>query len=190
MTAVFAAALTQVVGCLDRLSIEYFVGGSVATIVHGELRTTQDADLVVNLLAERVLELARCLKDQFYVDAEFLAESVRHRIACNVIHKPTGFKVDLFPLRDREFSRTEMARAKHVVVLPGLRLRVASPEDCVLTKLEWYEKGNRVSDRQWRDILGVLKLHRNRLDGDYLAHWAQDLGVGELLRAALADIAN
>ena len=64
---------------------------------------------------------------------------------------------------------------------------VASAEDIILAKLEWYRLGGEVSDRQWRDILGVLKVQAGRVDLDYLRHWAAELKVDDLLQRALKE---
>jgi hypothetical protein len=53
------------------------------------------------------------------------------------------------------------------------------------SKLEWYEKGDRASDRQWRDVLGILKNNASSLDRSYLRNWASQLGIAELLHQAL-----
>ena len=68
-----------------------------------------------------------------------------------------------------------------------LDLFFASPEDTVLAKLEWYRKGGEVSDRQWRDLLGVLKVQGETLDRAYLDHWAGELDVSDLLHRALEE---
>jgi hypothetical protein len=106
---------------------------------------------------------------------------------CNLIHRTTGFKVDVFVLRKREFSRVEMARRVPFEFAKGQRAYLAAVEDCVLTKLEWYEKGGRVSDRQGRDVLGLLKGREAGIDRSYLQQWAPALGVGESLQRALRE---
>ena len=67
---------------------------------------------------------------------------------------------------------------------PERKAYVTTAEDIVLAKLEWYRLGGGVSDRQWRDILGVLKVQAGRLDLDYLQEWAVELGVADLLQRA------
>lgn len=178
-------ALAEIVTGLQAANVPYFVGGSMASVVHGELRTTHDVDIVVDLRPEHVSELVATLALRFLVDAEFVRYAIRHRSSCNLIHRATGFKVDLFLCRDRAFSRMEMQRCQTVELMPGVPMRVASAEDCVLSKLEWFEKGGRVSDRQWRDILGILKAQQGSLDTAYLSRWARELAVDNLLEQAL-----
>lgn len=185
MTVPFGAALVAIGGVLQRMGIPWFVVGSVASLVHGEIRTTQDVDIVLDVQAHQVDELVAALAPDFFVDPVFLAQSVRTGSSCNVLHRVTGMKVDLFPLRQRQFSRAEMARRTPVPIFPGVEATVATAEDCVLTKLEWFEKGGPVSDRQWRDILGIVRLQGFRLDREYLRRWAPELGVTDLLERAL-----
>lgn len=182
-----SSVLAAIIGALDALSIRYFVGGSFASIVFGELRTTQDVDIVVELEERHVAALIERLSPEFFVDEDFLRDAIRRRSSCNLIHRTTGFKVDLFLRRDRDFSRAEMERARTVELAPSVRMRVASAEDCVLSKLEWYEKGGQVSDRQWRDVLGVIKEQGASLDLSHLQDWARKLGLVELLARALRE---
>ena len=187
MTMPFGAALVAIGAAMQRLGIPWFVGSSVASLVHGEIRTTQDVDIVLDIGKHQVDALVAELEPDFYVDRVYVAEAVRTGTSCNVLHRTTGMKVDLFPLRARAFSRAEMARRTKVSLLPGVEPNVATAEDCLLTKLEWFEKGGRVSDRQWRDILGILKEQRGTLDVAYLRAWAKDLAVAGLLDLALQE---
>ena len=106
-----------------------------------------------------------------------------------VLHKATAFKIDVFLFRDRPFERSELARRLHEVVAidPEQRAYVATAEDMILAKLEWYDLGNRVSDQQWRDLLAMLKVQGTLLDQAYLHQWAAALGIADLLARALTD---
>ena len=181
------SALAQAVAALERAGIDYFVGGSMASIVHGEMRTTQDADIIVRVPSGALSSLAATLDQDFFVDGEFLADCFAVGSSCNVIHRKTGFKIDFFPLKTREFSKSEMTRASYVTTADGSRMRIASAEDCVLAKLEWFEKGDRASDRQWRDVLGVMKAVGPALDFAYMRRWADSLGLAELLGRAITE---
>jgi hypothetical protein len=113
-------------------------------------------------------------------------DALTHHGSFNLIHKSSLFKVDVFIPRARAFERARFARGQaRVVSADPVRVAIIStPEDTVLAKLEWYRLGNEVSDRQWNDILGILKLQGSALDERYLATWARNLGVSDLLARA------
>jgi hypothetical protein len=181
------AVILTVARVLDDLAVPYLLGGSLASSLHGIPRSTQDADLVVDLRPEHVLPLVAALAPEFYIDADRAADAVRRLASFNVIHLTTMTKVDLFVLKDDPLSRLEMER-RQFVALPapaGVRLPVATAEDIVLQKLLWFRAGGEVSDRQWLDLLGVLKVKRGQLDISYIERWAAELGLGDLLRRAL-----
>jgi hypothetical protein len=177
----------KVVAALERVGVRYVVGGSVASSVYGIPRATQDVDVVVDLRAEHVTPLAELLAPEFYVDEEMIHDAVRRHASCNVIHLATMFKADLFVPRLDSWTREELARGRveHVgTEEEPLAIRFASPEDTLLHKLIWYRLGNEVSDRQWGDAQGILKVQGNALDAAYLDQWADGLGVADLLRRA------
>ncbi len=172
---------------LERLGVAHVVGGSLASSLHGIPRATQDVDIVADLRLAQVEPFADALGGEFYVDADMIRDAVRRRACFNVIHLKTMFKVDVFvldrsPMSDEEMSRRE---THEVQADPPRRLTLATAEDIVLQKLKWYRLGGGVSDRQWGDVLGVLKVRGRRLDRAYLAHWAAELGIEDLLDKAL-----
>jgi len=176
-----------VIEALNALNIPYFVGGSLATAVHGVARATMDVDLVADMRAEHAQPLVRALGSEFYADAEMIRDAVRERSSFNVIHKPTMFKVDVFIPKGRPFDRSQFARriVQSLTEEGTDEIYIASPEDNILAKLQWYRLGGEVSDRQWNDILSVLRVQGERLDRPYLCRWAKELGVTDLLEEAL-----
>ena len=171
----------------DDLAIRYVVGGSLASSLHGVPRATQDVDLVAEIGLEHVEALERTLADEFYLDAGMIRDAIRRRASFNVVHLETMFKADIFVAGDDPWSREEMARARtEELDAPGGRVavRFASAEDTLLHKLVWYRLGNEVWDRQWGDIVGVLKVQADALDHEYLDRWARWLNVADLLSRA------
>jgi hypothetical protein len=179
----------KVTAVLDKLAVPYLVGGSLASILHGMVRTTQDADIITEMRQSHLTPFVSALQEEFWLDAEMIAEAIRRRSAFNIIHRETMFKVDVFIPSDRPFLRSQLARAQKQLFDPDTEssAKFATPEDTILAKLEWYRLGNEVSDRQWRDILGVLKVCAGALDLAYLHQWAASLQVSDLLERALQD---
>jgi len=127
------------------------------------------------------------LGQDFYTDTALIRNAVRGRSSFNVIHKPTMFKVDVFIPKGRPFDRSQFARriAQSLTEEEADQIYIASPEDNILAKLQWYRLGGEVSDRQWRDVLNVVRIQDERLDRTYLRRWASELGVADLLEEAL-----
>lgn len=179
----------HVARALEQLNIGYFLAGSFASGVHGVFRASADTDLVANLPMHRVEQLAEMLSADFDADVEMMREAVRLRRSFNVVHFASLWKVDVFVMRERPYDAEALLRAEELQLDPTdprSGVKVATPEDTVLAKLEWYRKGNEVSDRQWADVNGIIRLRRGRLDEAYLRRWAKELNVAELLERALA----
>jgi len=64
---------------------------------------------------------------------------------------------------------------------------LSSPEDIILNKLQWYQIGGGVSEQQWKDVLGVLKVQDDKLDLEYLRYWASRLNLSDLLNRSFDD---
>jgi hypothetical protein len=181
-------AITPLVEVLEELSIPYHIGGSVASSLYGLPRLTIDVDVIADLRQGHVRPLVIQLQTDYYIDEDMIRDAIRHRSSFNVIHLDTMLKVDVYLPKSRLFDQEELQRVQQEVLLEGTRpFKVASPEGTILNKLEWYRMGGEVSDRQWNDILGVLKVQGTHLDMAYLQRWAANLKVADLLERALID---
>ena len=179
------------VNALDRMGLRYAIGGSIASSTYGAPRFTQDADITIEPFASRESEFAAHFGADFYVSVMAMQQANRRRSSFNLLHIPSGFKVDFFVKREVPFAEAVMKRRRveSLSLLGGQRLYLTSPEDIVLLKLEWFRLGGEVSDRQWSDVLGVLKVQGGRLDQQYLAETAITLGVADLLERAIREAA-
>jgi hypothetical protein len=181
--------LLRVAGMLDEMQIPYLVVGSVASSMHGFSRATADVDIVADIHPENVAPLFSALKDEYYVNDQAMRRAISLRRMFNLIHFDTTFKVDIYIPKDDEFSRQQFKSARRVTLLPGEAgsAYIAAPEDTILAKLQWHRRGGEVSERQLTDVLGVLKVQRERLNLEYLREWAGRLEVLDLLERLLGE---
>jgi hypothetical protein len=185
------AALRPVIEAFDTLGIGYYLGGSVASSAHGIARASIDADVIAAIEPGHVDALVARVEADYYIPIGRLRAAAHERSSCNLIHLATMFKIDIFVPKDREFDRQAAERARPHVIgdsPDALSFQVASAEDTILAKLEWFRSGGETSERQWWDILGVLRVTADA-DRAYLRKWASSLGVTDLLARALADAA-
>ena len=171
----------------DSLNIPYFIGGSLATAAHGISRATMDVDLIADIHIEQASQLVDILGTDFYADADMIRDAIQRQSSFNVIHLQTMFKVDVFVRKSRPFDQAQFQRRVLYTLVeePVETAYIATPEDNILAKLEWYRLGGEVSDRQWQDIINVIKIQGERLDLPYLRRWASELGVTDLLEKAI-----
>jgi len=184
------AALNPVIDAFEALGIVYYVGGSVGSSVYGIPRTTVDIDLVADLQRAKVNSLCKLLQETYYIDASVIEQAIQRRSSFNLIHLPTMIKIDVFAVKSRSFDQESFRRMRRERLedsVKGREYYLASPEDIILNKLEWYRQGGEISERQWTDVLGVLKVQSKSLDRAYLLRWALQLGVEDLLKRSLED---
>lgn len=181
-----AAAIGKI---LDDVDILYFVGGGLASSILGERRTTEDADIAVLLNEDNVHRLIEAMLSDFYISEVAVEDALSNRTnTFNVIHLASAIKADIYPIRaNDEFRTTAITRRRRVYSsdFPNLSFYICSAEDIVLQKLIWYRIAGNESHKQWRDVLGVLKLQAEQLDFDYLWHWANRLELIEEVDRAL-----
>ena len=179
--------VVRIARAFDDLAIRYLVGGSLASSLYGIPRATQGVDLVAEMELAQVEAFTTALSGEFYVDAGMIRDAIERRASFNVVHLATMFKADVFIPRGDPWSHEELSRARaEPFDTPDgqVTIRFASAEDTLLHKLVWFRLGNEISDRQWGDILGVLRVQSGALDLAYLEHWARSLNVLDLLGRA------
>jgi hypothetical protein len=163
-------AITLIVtGVFEQLGVPYLIGGSLASTLHGMVRTTQDSGIIADMQTEHIQPFLAALQGKFYVDEEMIAESIKHKSSFNIIHRGSMFKVDVFVPHPRPFFQSQLARVQRLTFSQDVEksANFASPEDTILAKLEWFRMGGDVSERQWRDVLGILKVQGNTEQGIY-----------------------
>ena len=180
------AALQFVADAFKTLGVEFYIGGSIASAYHGEPRSTIDVDLVADLPASAASRLVHLLGEDFYADASMMTQAITSRTSFNLIHLPTMYKIDVFIPKHRPFDKSVRQRVVQAAAFDGddRTYQFASIEDTVLTKLESYRAGGETSERQWRDVVGVMQVQLHLLDQAYLEKWAAELGVSDLLQRA------
>jgi len=182
-----AEGLNELTSALTSLGIRFLVTGSLASSAHGVVRGTMDGDLVALIFPPQAKMLAKALGAGWYSDLEMMEQAIRQRRAFNLIHIGSAMKFDVFPaLTDFHDSELERAMPTPLRIEGAKPCPVATPEDSLLSKLQWYRQGGEVSDRQWNDIVGILVQNPN-LDWDYVNSWAARLGVTTLLEKARAE---
>jgi hypothetical protein len=175
---------------LDDLEVRWFLGGSLASSIHGIPRATLDADIVADLRAPLVSSFLRVLGKDWYMEEQSVRDAIRNRSCFNLIHLGSAMKVDIFVPKLRRFEGGQFSRALRIPVAEGstIKIPVCSAEDIVLAKLEWYRAGGELSDRQWGDILSVLRVNAKNLDLEGMRERAIELAVSDLLASALTQV--
>jgi hypothetical protein len=176
--------LAEVAVLLDSLGIKYVLVGSLASSAHGMYRATADIDILADIQPDEIRPLVERMATSFYVDEAAVREAVAKRRSFNAIHYGSVFKVDIFiPKRD-DFTRAQLERRQlRTFQDSNDHFYVASVEDTILAKLNWYRSGNEVSTMQWNDVVGLLGANE-QLDFNYLESWAEKLSLMDLLERA------
>ena len=180
-------ATLSVTTLLERLNIPYFIAGSLASTVHGEVRTTQDSDVVAEITPSHVEAFVTSAEKLFFVDGAEVSKAIQEQTSFNLIHRESFFRVDVFIPQKTDFnaSQLERARSELIVSQPQAKAYIATAEDTILAKLNWFQASGGTSQRQWNDVIGIIKIQAERLDHDYMSVWAEKLGLSQLLNKAL-----
>ena len=183
-------ALDQVVDAFEKIRVPYYIGGSVASSAYGIARATLDIDLVADLKTQHVDSLLEMLEADYYIDKGMILDAIKRRSSFNLIHLETMLKVDIFITKDRPYDGMAFQRKRKDTLDEeqiAAQFYLASPEDIILSKLEWFRVGGEVSERQWHDVLGIIKVQGELINKEYLQHWAKELGISDLLEKAFRD---
>ena len=181
------AALGPVTEAFRRLDIPFFVGGSVASSFHGAIRSTMDVDLVCSIREADAIEFVNQLGDDFYASLPAVQDAIERRSCFNLIHYSTSYKIDVFVSRGREFDLAAMRRAvpQSLISADMPPIPIATVEDSILSKLEWFRLTDETSERQWHDVERLVDIHTGALDTRHLRQMAEAIGVADLLSRLL-----
>lgn len=184
------SALQPVVNALEKYSIPYYIGGSIASSIFGMARATMDIDIVADVKLHHSSLLKQELETSYYIDEDMIKEAIQNSSSFNLIHLETAIKIDVFIFKDIPYHRNALERKiKDTLEDDDIKTEFyfSSPEDIIISKLQWYELGGKVSERQWLDVIGVIKVQGDSLDKNYLQVWAEKLGILKLLKNAFND---
>jgi len=183
------ALVRHMAAIFDDLGVPYALGGSLASSLIGEPRSTVDVDMAVRLDAASGDDLLERVSDEFYVPVDLARAAILAHSSFNLIDTANALKVDIFVVGDGLLDRMQIER-RFLVEMPGVDsgIWVTSAEDQVLRKLDWFRQGGSISDRQWRDVVGILRVLGDALDVDYLQTMARTCGLIDDLDAALREV--
>ena len=174
--------LQRLTTALDSVGIPYMLSGSLGSSFHGHPRATNDIDLVIHPTQSQLHTLLQTLGKDGYVSSQTAQDALRLGSMFNVIDHHSGYKADLIIRKNRPFSREEFGRRQQVNIM-GLKVWVVSPEDIILSKLEWSKNSD--STIQLQDALEVMIVQADGIDLNYLRKWAKELAIEDLLKELL-----
>jgi len=184
------SALQPVVNALEKFSISYYISGSIASSIYGMARATMDIDIVADVKLHHISLLRQELESSYYIDEDVIKEAIQNISSFNLIHLETTIKIDVFIFKDIPYRQNALERKiKDTFEDDDIKTEFyfSSPEDIIISKLQWYELGGKDSERQWLDVIGVIKIQGDSLDKNYLKVWTKKLGIFELLKNAFND---
>ena len=177
--------LEKLIAALDHCNIPYMLSGSMCSSFHGQPRATTDADIIIDPTQDQLTHFVKSLGKNYYVNLQTALNALKDSLMFNVIDIQSGWKADLIIRKKRVYSEVEFSRRIRKAVM-GIDLCILSPEDSILSKLEWSKGGE--SQAQLKDAQGVLMVQWNSLDFDYLRKWAKELNVEDLLKQLMNEI--
>ena len=183
-------ALQPIVCVFEKLSIPYYVAGSVASSMYGLARATLDIDIVADVKHHNISQLRQFLEKEYYIDEDLIKEAIRDKSSFNLIHLDTAIKIDIFVFKGSSYERTAIERRIKNRLGENVQepeIYFSSPEDVIIAKLQWYKKGRSISERQWFDVIGVIKVQSDFLNKKYLQNFAKRLSIFKSLKKAFEE---
>ena len=161
----------------ESINIDYYVNRGVASSIHGEPRSTRDLDLVIEVKPNQIDLLVKTLEAFGYYCPVGAVEDLQRGLGniLNITHTETIANADIYITDNSPFAISQMNRKILIDVEEIPAFWIASAEDTILQKLRW-GKGSK-SEKQWRDVLGIIKLQAETLDYHYLTEWAENLDL-------------
>jgi hypothetical protein len=182
------STLVGLVSVLDDLGLAYAVGGSLASSMYGEPRATHDVDLLIDLPPAKLPALLGRLTGEFYVSEDAARRAIETHTSFNLVHLASGHKLDLFVAGSSPLDVLQLETSRLGPVMQGAPpVRVTAPAVIVLRKLSWYRSGGETSERQWRDVVGMLRVQGPALSLDDVRELADELGLSDLLDRAIQE---
>lgn len=181
--------LKKLTDILDRLCVNYAIGGSIASSIYGKVRFTQDADITVEPFDNKAEEFFQSVGVDFYISKDAMYQALKQQTSFNIIHFESAFKIDIFVLKNTDFEKQLITRRKFVKLSDDLKksFSIVSAEDIILLKLRWYRDGQCSSQRQWDDVLGILAVQGEKLNFSYMKKWSAILEIDNLLENAISE---
>ncbi len=179
----FEEFVRMVIDAVEAAGVEYLIGGAVALNAWGESRTTRDLDVVVNLTAEGIYPLSQeLLKREMNVPFDIIVDLLimpEGDLPINAIHGSSGYKAELFLLRNNdEYRRTSLQRRRLVSLGASIgEVYVHSPEDLIINKVYYFSLSQQT--KHVRDIASIIAFCGEELDYAYITQWVTHLGVAE-----------
>ncbi len=174
----------------ERLGLEYYVTGSLASMHYSVPRTTTDVDIVVDLPPWKAKEFCAAFPEsEFYVDEQTACAAADTGDQFNILHAMKGVKADIMCFRDTPYDESRLARRQRVEIIPGLSVFIAAPEDVILKKLEFYRQGG--SQKHLGDITGMFQVSGGQIELGYIERWAPRIGVTaewDMLKTRLREV--
>ncbi|MBS4016104.1 MAG: hypothetical protein KGZ86_06715 [Candidatus Latescibacteria bacterium] len=174
-----------VVSNLQKSNIQYMLTGALAINYYGVPRMTHDIDIIIQITSKDIRKIQVLFDNDFFVGEESIRSALAESSMFNVIHKETGYKVDFWILKEDEYNRTAFVRRKECQYQQK-QIYIASPEDMIIIKLEWYKMSD--IDKHYFDVINLYNIQRDNLDEKYIIYWCQKKSLLDLWKKIQKDI--